>query len=461
MKALLTLPLLSFGLFAFALTGETGQPELPRGLADFESPVLVSRDVAISDPPEGHIRSLGEWEESEAIMTLWQNSSLMNAYTQHGKVKILTTASGKGGWDSWLGKIGADKSQVSYFFVRTDSMWVRDYGPWFILDGQGVFGMVDTIYNRPRPNDDKVPQFLAKELDLPIYETGLVHTGGNYYNDGQDNAYSSTLVYSENASLSKTEVDDRMKAFLGIERYTTSKLAPKATIEHIDTFGKLVAADTWVFSEFPAGSQFRKDSEAYVSLLKTLKSPYGTPFKIHRMKMSRRAGARGDRAEDYRAYINSFISNRVLFFPTYGDEIDDEAKAVYQAALPGYEIVGVSNGQTSWGDSVHCRSRNLLKKNTVFLFPAISGSELLVEAFASPGARLDEAPVAHIEEDGETRSVALERAGDRLFKTPLVGKPGSTLRVYVTARDTNGVEKVSPPGAPLQKIEYLLGDEHR
>ena len=455
MKRLSALFLIAFGLFAAA---SPKRVELPRGLADFESPVAVSRDVNVSDPPQGHIRSLAEWEEAEAIMTLWQNESLLSAYTQHGKVKILTTS--KGSWDNWLGSHGIDKSQVTYFNVRTDSMWIRDYGPWPVLDGNGVFGLVDTIYNRPRPNDDKVPHFMAKELNLPLYETGLVHTGGNYYNDGQDNAFSSTLVYSENAQLSKGEIDSRMKSFLGIDRYTTSRLAPKATIEHIDTFGKLVAPDTWVFSEFPATSQFRKDSEAYVALLQTLRSPYGTPYKIHRMKMHRRSGARGDRAEDYRAYINSFISNKALFFPSYGDEIDDEARAVYQAALPGYEIIGVNNEQTSWGDSVHCRSRNLMKKNTVFLFPSVANGELTVEAFASPGARFEQNPVAHVEINGVTQDVPLEAAGENRFTANLGAKMGEQVRVYVTAKDSAGIEKVSPPGAPLQKIEYVSGDDH-
>ncbi len=454
MKRLIVLSLASFGLFTFGLPQKA---ELPRGLADFESPVRVSRDVTVSDPPEGHIRSLAEWEEAEAVMTLWQNESLLSAYTKHGKVTILTTS--KGSWDSWLGNQGIDKSQVSYFTVKTDSIWIRDYGPWFILDGQGVFGMVGTIYNRPRPNDAKVPQFLAKELNLPLYETGLVHTGGNYYNDGQDNAFSSTLVYSENPGLAKEEVDGRMKSFLGIDRYTTARLAPKVTIEHIDTFGKLVAPDTWVFSEFPQGSQFRKDSEAYVTLLKSLRSPYGTPYKIHRMKMRLREGARGDRAEDYRAYINSFISNKALFYPSYGDDIDDEAKAVYQAALPGYEMVGVNNEQTSWGDSVHCRSRNLMKKNSVFLFPTLANGELSVEAFASPGARFDEAPVAHVDLDGETREVSLKAVDGNHFAARLGGKAGSTVRFYVTAKDSAGVEKVTPPGAPSQKIEYIQRDD--
>ncbi len=447
----------SFCVVAAAVTPD--QKNLPRGLAPFESAVQLSRTAEVTDPPTGHIRSLAEWEDAEAVMTLWPNPSLIEALTAHGNVRILTDgAREQSWWANWLASNNLSSEKISYFNVRTDSMWVRDYGPWFIFDGNGKMGIVDTIYNRPRPNDDLVPQFLGKELKLPVYQPGLVHTGGNYYNDGIVDAFSSTLVYSENASLKKTEVNGRMLSYLGIENYTTANLAPKITIQHIDTFGKLVTPDTWVFSEFPVGSRFRQDSENYVALLKKMNSPYGTPYKILRMKMHLREGVtRESRAEDYRAYINSFISNRVLYYPSYNDEIDAEAKSVYQEALPGYEIVGVNNGNTSWGDSVHCRNRNLLRTGSLHLFAWIKNNVLWVEAYPSPDAVMADVPLVTVSGSlRQPRVAEMTRSGDRLFHFDIAGRSQEKLQFEVSAVDSRGMTKIIPQGAPRMKIDYVL-----
>lgn len=436
------------------------QKNLPIGFAPGERVVRSEAPSPAGTAPVGHIHSLGEWETSDAAMTLWDNPSWVRALATHGNVKLLgDDAAATQWWKNWLATNNIPDKTVSFFEVPTDSIWIRDYGPWFIIDGAGAMGLIDNTYNRPRPQDDKVPDFIGKQLGVPVYKTGLVHTGGNYYNDGLNNAFSSTLVYTENSNLGMTEVQNRMKSFLGIERYTTSPLAPKITIEHMDTFGKLVAPDTWVFSEFPANSRFKKDSDTMVALLKTMKSPYGTPYRIFRMPMSSRSNS----AEDFRAYINSFISNKTLYFPTYNAATDDKARAVYQAALPGYEIVGVDNGNTEWGDSVHCRSRNLMTRNTIFIFPKVTNDvidaqhEIVVEAeiFASPGATLN-TPAIQWSVGGQAETaIPMAMIGNSSKYRGVIPAQASGEHVsfYIEASDSTGKRKTAPAVAPAMRIE--------
>ena len=108
----------------------------------------------------------------------------------------------------------------------------------------------------------------------------LRHTGGNYYADGFGKAFSSTLVYTENDDLTVLEVQEEMQRFLGVKDYITSKLAPKITIEHFDTFGKLVAPDTIIWAHFPKGSRYKEDSERFLAKIKKLRTPYGTKYKL-------------------------------------------------------------------------------------------------------------------------------------------------------------------------------------
>lgn len=447
---------LSLFLSATAFAILPHQKNLPISLAPHES-VLPLLESTLSQSPVGPIHALGEWEEADAAMTLWTNPSWVKALSENGNVKLFADGvSEQNWWISWLGKNGISPKTISYFLIPTDSIWIRDYGPWFVIDGNGVFSMVDTTYNRPRPTDDRVPAGIAKELDIPRYSPNLVHTGGNFYNDGLGNGFSSTLVYTENKNLSKTEIDSRMNSYLGIERYTTSRLAPGITIEHLDTFGKLVSPDTWVFSDFPEGSRFRQDSENMLALLKTLRSPYGTPYKIHRIKMTPRPNSG---KESYRAYINSFISNGVLYFPGYGDSHDKDTQAIYQAALPGYKIVLVDNGGTEWGDSVHCRSRNLMKRNTMFIFPQVdeTSHSITAKIIPSPGATLVGTPVVNFSVNGgELNQLSMVQLDGFSFKLQLPGLHSTDkVSFYIEALDTRGVKKQAPIRAEKMRIEFV------
>lgn len=439
---------------------------LPIGLTASESQVQqhVLDNTArfrTNKPPEAvGIHSLGEWEEASAVMTLWPNPAYIKALGENGKVQLLAdTESDKTWWKNWLKDQKISESPFSYIVVPTNSIWIRDYGPWPIIDGNGTFAFIDNIYNRPRPDDDKVPDFLSKAFGIPEYKTGLVHTGGNFYSDGMSNAFSSTLVFSENSALSKTEVLQRMNDFLGIENYVTSPLSPGITIEHLDTFGKLVAPDTWVFSEFPASSQHYSSSENMVALLKTLTSPYGTPYKIFRLKMMPISGNSGS---NYRAYLNSFISNGVLYFPTYGDAKDEIARETYQKALPGYKIAGIQNGGTEWGDSIHCRSRNLLNKNTTFLFPHIKSESLKaaqsipveVQVFAAEGAQIQQVNLIWSLNGVPQPTVAMHSIGLREYQGELPAQPtGAHISLYIHTVDSLGNEKSAPIRAPGMTID--------
>lgn len=449
-------------IFAFltspAFATSPFKKNLPRELAPFEKPVTINSLRSPSAAPVGPVISLGEWEEAESVMTLWTNPSWVRALTENGAVTLIADdQSAAKEWTGWLSRNQISDKNVNFLLAPTDSIWIRDYGPWWILDGQNQFGIVDTKYNRPRPKDDQVPSYVAKAIHVPLFNPELIHTGGNYYSDGYGSAFSSTLVFKENRGLSMQEVLNRMLSFLGIQRYTTSSLGENATIEHMDTFGKLVSPDTWVFSQFDSSSAFKDDADRMVATLSKMKSAYGTPYKIFRMPMVRRSSY----GEDYRAYINSFVSNGVLYFPVYGNDANDKRAAdIYQQALPGYKIVGVDNANTEWGDSVHCRSRNLLKRNTIFIFPKYETengqSSIVAKVVASPGAKLSEAPTVHLEINGQAQTMSMDNRSGDIFVININVKSGDLVKFYVTAQDTNGVTKISPMKAPAQMIEWKV-----
>ena len=97
-------------------------------------------------------------------------------------------------------------SNIDFIYGDTDSIWVRDYGPWFIFEGT-TQAIVDTEYNRPRPNDDLIPQVIGADWGLNVYGMTPETTGGNHMSDGLGMSMSTELVYNENGK-SALNTDD-------------------------------------------------------------------------------------------------------------------------------------------------------------------------------------------------------------------------------------------------------------
>ena len=65
-----------------------------------------------------------------------------------------------------------------------ESFWMVDYGPFWVLDGEGNLSAVDPKYNFDRVNDDAVPAKIAEGLGVNDYRPDLVWDGGNLIGDG-------------------------------------------------------------------------------------------------------------------------------------------------------------------------------------------------------------------------------------------------------------------------------------
>ena len=128
---------------------------------------------------------------------------------------------------------GVNMENVDFVIGPTDSYWTRDYGPWWIVDGNSDVSIADFTYNRPRQNDNEAPLKMSNHLDVPYYATDLIHAGGNYMTDGLGIAASSDLVYDENL-ISEDDVDSIMQAYYGIDTYHVVEDPNNTYIDHID-----------------------------------------------------------------------------------------------------------------------------------------------------------------------------------------------------------------------------------
>ncbi len=441
-----------------------GVKDLPIGLSPAERALMgtIGMSSTFTPPPPGPVRAVPEWEESDAVFCLWDNADLMLQLQQNGNDVVIITQNSSW-WLNWLSSNGIPSNYFSFLNAPTDTWWVRDYGPWFIWDGNDDFGLVDNVYNRPRPNDDVIPGAIASAYGIPYWSMDLIHTGGNYYTDGLGTAFSTRLVHTENPTMTEAQVQRVFQDYLGVERYDTQDL--DYDIEHIDTFGKPLSPDTILWGQFPENSTPWAYSEAALKRYEKLQSPYGWPYKIHRMPLYTFGNS-------WTAYINSLMTNDRLIVPKYDTANDAAAKAIYEAAAPGYEVVLADAKGTKWGDSVHCRTRNLHRGETIRIYPrphwefteeTIVPYAVTAEVIPDKATTLQGTPTLYWTSTGGApfHALSMNPTGDpNEYAAAIPAQPwGTEIQYYVHAADATGQTKTFPFTAPRGTFSITVDDD--
>ncbi|MCD8480276.1 MAG: agmatine deiminase family protein [Candidatus Cloacimonetes bacterium] len=196
---------------------------------------------------------------------------------------------------------GVNMDRVSFMIAATDSYWTRDYSPWFIFDGNGDYGVVDFRYNRPRPNDNMIPQLYAQQYDLPYYGMSLYQTGGNYMTDGINTAAQTDIAYSENSN-NIHNVNTKMQEYLGITSLHVLPDPNNTYIDHIDCWGKFLAPDKVLIRSVPSSHAQYNAIEATAAYFAGINSAWGYPYRVYRVY-----------TPNNQPYTNSLILNNKVF----------------------------------------------------------------------------------------------------------------------------------------------------
>jgi len=235
--------------------GIAANPILGHYLSADEINATNSRDFYETDPPVGPVHNIAEFEPMQGVLIRYQFGipyALIAELSQ--ETTVTTIVSSQAQSNTVLGYYnsnGVNTDNCNFLIAPSDSYWTRDYGPWFVIDGNGDFGIVNFPYNRPRPNDDDIPIEMAEFLDINLFGMDIYHTGGNYMTDGLGISASTDLVIPENPSLSVEEIDQLMLDYLGISNYHLIPDPNNTYIDHIDCWSKFLAVDKILLRSVP------------------------------------------------------------------------------------------------------------------------------------------------------------------------------------------------------------------
>ena len=357
-------------IFLFNLVMANGSSvELPIGLTDDEIArlgeiYLMGRDT---DPPPSPVRNIAEYERMQGVLIRYPfgiSTDIISEISQDLIVYCLVSSNQQNNANSILENSGVNMENIDFVIGPTDSYWTRDYGPWWIVDGNSNISIADFTYNRPRQNDNEAPLKMSNHLDVPYYATDLIHAGGNYMTDGLGIAASSDLVYEENL-ISENDVDSLMQAYYGIDTYHVVEDPNNTYIDHIDCWGKYLSPTKVLIREVPETHPQYDEIEEAASYFSSAMNAWGEPWQLFRVW-----------TPNNQPYTNSLIINEKILVPIMGGSWDDEAIAAYENAMPGYEILGFTGSWEST-DALHCRIKGIpdLEMLQIFHNPLNNGIE--------------------------------------------------------------------------------------
>lgn len=413
-------------------------------------------------PPTGPARNPAEWETMTGAIIRWPLGipvSLIAEMSEDIEVyTIVANSSQQASAISTYQSGGVNMANAFFIIAPTNSIWTRDYGPWFIFDGAGDYGIVDHIYNRPRPLDDQIPWIIGGEWGVPVYGMDLTHTGGNHMSDGLGLSMSTRLVYYENPDKTESEVDSIMRDYLGND-YTVLDYIESGGIHHIDCWAKFLDPTTILIKEVSSGHPSYELLNQRADSLANQISAWGRPYTIVRVYCPYGT-----------AYTNSIILNNKVFVPIFNDPWDTVAIRVYQEAMPGYEVLGFYG---SWydNDAIHCRIMGVTDRYMLFvdhipLFDTeVYDQDYLVSVKIedhSGAGLIPESLLIYYKIDSspfDTVHLQSTSKADSFYAYIPAQPPGTEISYYVKAADNSKRVVTHPPiGAPDAHVFHIAGN---
>lgn len=423
---------------------------------EYDSKADIGKHFQPTVAPDGPVNPVAEFEPMQGVLIAYPFGIPMDLIVEMSEVVMVTTIVSSTGQSNSVTTMyqnaGVNMDNVDFLIEPHDTYWTRDYGPWFIREEDKV-SIINFTYNRPRPDDDIMPINIANVLGVDYYNMPVIHTGGNYMNDGFGIAAQTELIYDEN-TMSDDQVDQYMEDYLGVtENYVVTDPLDDY-IMHIDCWGKFLDYDKVLVGQVPESDYRYDDFEAAAEYFASRDCAYGYPWEVIRVYSP------GNSPNT--PYTNSLILNNKVFLPITGSSHDAAAVATYEEAMPGYEIITVMPGGNQWlnSDALHCRTHEIADVAMLKIthippfhgeteFQSAFNIEAKIHAYSNENLYADSLILFYKLNNGDYQEIVMTDNGAELFSASIIANPGDEVAYYIHAADESGKSENLPYiGAP-------------
>ncbi|MEO9886060.1 MAG: agmatine deiminase family protein [Balneola sp.] len=276
-----------------------------------------------------------------------------------------------------LGLISGRKvnnSNVQIIEYPINDVWARDCGPIFVKH-TNEFVITDWEYNAwgekypPWDSDNLIPKFISDHFGVERISTSMVLEGGSIDVNGRGDLLTTESVLlnsNRNPSMSKEEIEQKLKEYLGVENiiWLKSGLAGDDTDGHIDDLTRFLNADTVLTMICEDDNDINyKVLQDNLEILKSAKLMNGKNINIETLPLPKTKieGTTVDGSEYVPAsYANFYVANGCVLVPLYDEKLDQQALDLFKKYFQEREVIGVQCSDLVWGQgSIHCITQQL------------------------------------------------------------------------------------------------------
>ena len=339
-------------------------------------------------PAANGFRMPAEWDPHEATWIAWPHErsdwpgkfaaipwvyvEIVRHLALSERVRVLVDSAAVGRRvRGLLKKAAVDLKQVEFFFIPTDRVWTRDYGPIFVTNAAGAIAQTDWQFNAwaKYPNwqrDDAVPAQIQQALGLQSWQPHagdrrLVLEGGSIDVNGQGLMLTTEEclldnVQARNPGLARETLEQAFADYLGMKRvlWLGRGITGDDTHGHVDDLARFVKTRTIATVMEP-----NVDDPNHVPLqenrrrLTEMIDNDGRPLEVVELPMPEPLWFEGQRLPA--SYANFYIANNRVLVPTFNDLHDRLALGILADLFPDRKIVGIHAVDLVWGlGTLHC-----------------------------------------------------------------------------------------------------------
>jgi agmatine deiminase len=317
-----------------------------------------------------------EWEPHEGTWISWPKDprtfpegilpaverayvELVGALSQGEEVRILVNDSKA----EARVKAMVKNARISFHRIRTVDVWVRDYGPTYLLGRRGgvvkwVFNAWGNKYEDLKP-DNEAGEQIARESGLAVLRPGIVLEGGSIDVNGDGSMLTTEqclLNPNRNPGVGRERLEEIFRTSLGVRNvvWLGEGIEGDDTDGHVDDIARFVGPRAVVAAvERSQGDRNHRSLEENLKRLKRARDQNGHPLEVTEIPMPRVISGPDGRLPA--THLNFYIGNEAVVVPTFGGESDKLAVKGLQGAFPRHDIVGVDCRALVYGlGTLHC-----------------------------------------------------------------------------------------------------------
>ncbi len=327
-----------------------------------------------------------EWERQEAVWFAWptrddlwegvlvrvreQLAALYVLAARFQAVRILCPAFVQEELKLLMDGAG-DASNVELYDYQVDDVWIRDYGPLFLLNENATETVIaDWTFNAwgnkvpLRERNNAANAWIADRLGVRRLKMDSVLEGGAVESNGAGALLTSEAVLlnpNRNGSVTAVEMNRQLADGLATDQVFWLKdgLVGDDTDGHVDNLARFFKTDailTVAVSEpdNPNASALEEN----VRRIQGFSTKGGRPYEVVRLPLPDPVKLRGELLPA--SYMNYLVLNGAVLVPTYNQpEKDTQAIRILSDCFPEREIIGFDcRDILHEGGAIHCMSQH-------------------------------------------------------------------------------------------------------